>query len=53
MSQQSPSRWDLLWNDLIVVDQQLREKSCKWKVGSVLLLFGLPIFLVKIGRAHV
>ena len=46
MSQQSPSRWDLLWNDLIVVDQQLREKSCKWKVGSVLLLFGLPIFLV-------
>ena len=42
----TPSRWDLLKNDLIIVDQQLREKSCKWKVGSALLLVGLPICLV-------
>lgn len=42
----APSKWDVLKNDLITVDQQLREKSCKWKVGSLLLLVGLPFFLV-------
>lgn len=42
----APSKWDMLKKDLITVDQQLREKSCKWKVGSLLLLVGLPFFLV-------
>ena len=46
MSQLSSSKWDLLKNDLIVVAQQLREKSFQWKVGSILLLVGLPVFLL-------
>lgn len=41
-----PSIWELLKDDLITVDQQLRAKSFKWKVGSLLLLVGLPFFLV-------
>jgi len=43
---ESSSKWDILKNDLIIVDQQLREKSCKWKIGALLLLIGLPFFLV-------